>query len=98
MKVGDLIRYNALAQKNKSLGIIVDIKIMDTLMKRWYAVKADGLLHQSKMALIQWIKVGDYLPIAWDDNTDTVPKPESGQLAWHELEDWFELADSKGVT
>jgi hypothetical protein len=82
MKVGDLIRYNAAGQRNKTLGLVLEMKedILWGDQEVW-------------ILLIQWCAVGDLMPRKHQPqhgpyNYD-IPFP--GDLVWHIGGSWFEV-------
>jgi hypothetical protein len=84
MKVGDLIRYNAAGQRNKTLGLVLEMKedILWGSQESWFV-------------LIQWCAIGDLMPRKHQPkngpyNYDT---PFSGELTWHIRGPWFEVVE-----
>jgi hypothetical protein len=84
VKPGDLIRYNAAGQRNKTLGLIL------------YEKERTGWIHEAnyKILLIQWCLVGDLMP-----RVDYIPgsvwtyheKPKPGESYWYKKDTYFEV-------
>ena len=82
MQVGDLVCYNAAGMKSKTLGLVLEISVLD----KW---------RNTHSVLVQWCIVGKYMPRkamwgainagSWNDLI------EPGSVVWHEFGDWFEV-------
>lgn len=83
MKKGDLICYNGGGMKYKTLGLIVDFDYETTK-------------HRSKhpgSVLIMWAVAQPVMPrMCWTMQHNRDIEIQSGDLVWHELGDWFEVA------
>ena len=82
MKTGDLVCYNAAGQRNKTLGMIMDIV--------WEL--------GTRKALIHWCVVSDIMPRSDYTKSGKEfaygAKIFGGAFVWHELGDWFEVVSS----
>ncbi len=88
MDIGDLIRYNAVGQKHKSLGLIV---------KKRTVIGAFGIDEQEIQ--VHWIKRGELLPKdvnafeicmdSWQQYKAMVDGPTP--CLWHKQGEWLEI-------
>ncbi len=85
IKIGDLICYNAAGSKDKTLGLVLEFK-------------APQIGTDYECVLIHWCVVSDYMPRKewghWTavDWNSTKQKAQPGEMAWHKLGSWFEVA------
>ena len=83
MKIGDLICYNAAGQKNKTIGLVVDIQV--------------DFGTKNLIALIQWGDTGNgYLPRTAGPDLYRRTKTENirgGDMVWHHTGSWFEVIE-----
>lgn len=85
MKVGDLVCYNSCGMKHKTLGLVLE-------MKGRYSAGTD------LMVLIQWCAIGKYMPrraYMFGFGFELGKEIHSGDLAWHDIGDWFEVVNEK---
>ena len=81
MNIGDLVCYNAAGQKYKTLGLLLDVKLMPS----------DSFY---KIGLIQWCVIGELMPRR--ENHPQFPSPWEqretypGDMFWHKLGTWSE--------
>tara|TARA_Y100001970_G_scaffold271481_1_gene366934 strand:- start:54781 stop:55035 length:255 start_codon:yes stop_codon:yes gene_type:complete len=82
MKPGDLICYNAAGQKNKTLGLVLQIK-----------EELSWAMASEKIILVQWCIIGDLMPRREQERNGPYihDTPVSGEYAWHKLGAWFEV-------
>ena len=81
--VGDLVCYNACGMKNKTIGLVLEL--------RGHA--------KNKSVLVQWSAVGEYMPrkttpVFWGTPPSVQgwhKKITPGDIVWHEFGDWFYL-------
>ena len=80
MKVGDLVRYNAAGQRDKTLGLLLEIKEVVTTGE------------EKRIVLIQWCVIGDLMPRREHRPGDSYhyEKPKTGEWVWHRYGTWFE--------
>ena len=87
MKVGDLIRYNAAGQRNKTLGLVLD----ETIQPSPWDNKS------TKILLIQWCIIGDMLPRKERREGEGYDSYGSrcrvGEMAWYRKADYFEVVE-----
>jgi hypothetical protein len=87
MLPGDLVTYNAGGMKNKTLGLVLDVKMGDTNVFR----SAHSRESINGQVTIQWAVVGSLMPRrlrAWGTTSETIV---SGDIVDHQIGTWFEV-------
>ena len=91
MKPGDLIRFNAAGQRNKTLGLLIE--------KRPSGITPWSKISDHESILVQWCIVGDMMPrIATpfgEPFSSSERRIQSGDFVWHPDGDWFEPVPNK---
>ena len=82
IKVGDLICYNAAGQRDKTMGLVLEIK---------YDIRS--IAGPRVIALVYWAAVGKFMPrktmpFLIENYAATI---KSGDICWHADGHWFEV-------
>ena len=85
MKVGDLICYNSVGMKKKTVGMVLEISGQHG---SWHNI------------LIWWLVVGKWMPRrSWHRAQASISEYGSpicaGEKSWHEYGDWFEVINEE---
>lgn len=84
MRVGDLVRYNAAGMRDKTLGLVLDLKQGHPATRGY---------ENTDVVLIQWCMTGEYMPrkeLPWGADGYDAPIT-NGSVWWHQVGKWFEV-------